>query len=479
MVKSSSGCGQGYELSRALEILSQALVFGIEPSLEGVTRLCQFMGNPQDSFDAIQIAGTNGKTSTSRFIAAILHAHHLKTGLYTSPELVRYPERVEVDGCVISDELFAQGIEHVYHTGLVHGISSTEFELLTAGALSIFADQQVDVVSLEVGLGGRWDATSVVSPRVAVVTGVALDHCKILGDTTEEIAREKAAIITRDMPAVLGASLVYQPTVQQVFLERAHEVGAPVVQLVERTNTTMYDNLISQMRSLENPPTIVSFTLEHEPCFIGDVLGISVKGIYGSYELIERCAPRYQAQNMALAVVACEAYLGRELGEQALKHALRACRTPGRFDVLREKPLLLVDACHNPDSVAAFMRSLAGFVTNHDRGCQQHAYLSGGKTASREECVPDLLLACLADKDAHHMIDEIDPWFYRIAVTQTPSPRALEAAKLKELVESAGHQCVGVYPDVEAALKAYEDHPLIACGSITLAGEIMRIMQRN
>ena len=221
---------------RALALLREALAFGIEPSLKGVTATLEQLGNPQGSFASLQVAGTNGKSSTARFAAAILRAQGFRVGLYTSPELVFYNERMEVDGAVVAAELFAQAV-FAAQTAADAAIAAgslkliTEFELLTAGALWLFAQQGVDIAVLEVGLGGRWDATSVVTPQVAAITGVDFDHTAILGNTLEEIAAEKAAIIKSGSIPVLGPGTA---AAHDVFCARCTEVGAEPV-LVDGT----------------------------------------------------------------------------------------------------------------------------------------------------------------------------------------------------------------------------------------------------
>ena len=175
------------------------------PLLETVVDMLDELGRPDECFDCIQVAGTNGKTSTTRFSAAILRGEGLKTALYTSPQLVRYPERMEVDGRVVSDEAFARGVSAAVEAG--HRVNArrvavgeraytiTPFDLLTAAALVVFAEARVDVAVLEVGMGGRWDATSATDPVAVAITGIGLDHTRILGDTLKAIAGEKAAVI--------------------------------------------------------------------------------------------------------------------------------------------------------------------------------------------------------------------------------------------------------------------------------------------
>ena len=192
------------------------------PLLETVVEMLDELKRPDAHFDCIQIAGTNGKTSTTRFTAAILRGEGLRCALYTSPQLVRYPERMEIDGAPISDDLFAQGISAAYEAGRrvnerraaagENIFTITPFDLLTVAALTVYALEGVDVAVLEVGMGGRWDATSATDPHVVAITGIGLDHMRILGNTLAEIAGEKAAVIKPGRSVILGEG-VHEPSV--------------------------------------------------------------------------------------------------------------------------------------------------------------------------------------------------------------------------------------------------------------------------
>ncbi|MCL1890930.1 MAG: bifunctional folylpolyglutamate synthase/dihydrofolate synthase [Coriobacteriia bacterium] len=425
----------------ALAVLEQALVFGIDPSLEGITALCEALGNPQTNYPVIQVAGTNGKSSTARFTAGILRACGLRVGLYTSPELVYYEERIELDQSVISRADFARAVlvAHGAATKLIEEgrlALITEFELLTAAALWYFAQVQVEVAVLEVGMGGRWDATSVVDPAVAVVCGVGLDHIAILGSTLEEIAAEKAAIIKRGSIPVLGLGT---QSASAVFEQRLKETGT------------------------------------HEAVVFvsaGDVAGLASRGV-----VMPGFLPPYQAENFACAVAAVEALLGKEralaafapavltpakLSPAILNTALAKTPLPGRFETLRTDPLLIIDAAHNPQSALALAATLSHL--------QQEQQLDLSSTT--------LLLAVLEDKDGIGIIEALRPLFSRVAVTQTRSPRALDAHKLAALVAQNYHGEIAVFESVERALDTLtlETAAVIATGSITLAGEIKRLL---
>ena len=207
---------EGLSYERAVSIAADTgkIVGEAGPLLETVIDMLDELGRPDEYFDCIQVAGTNGKTSTTRFTAAILRGEGLRTALYTSPQLVRYEERMEVDGGVVSPSVFAHGVSAAAEAGrrvnerrAASGeptYTITPFDLLTAAAMVVFAEERVDVAVLEVGLGGRWDATSATDPVAVAITGIGLDHTHILGDTLEEIASEKAAVIKPGCTVVLG-----------------------------------------------------------------------------------------------------------------------------------------------------------------------------------------------------------------------------------------------------------------------------------
>ena len=409
----------------ALSVLKHLSAFGIEPSLEGVTVLMRWLGNPQLNYPCIQIAGTNGKSSTARFTAAFLYSQGKKVGLYTSPELIEYPERLEIDGVVVSQGCFATAVLSAYGAaqeavaaGEIWGI--TEFELLTAAALWLFADEHVDFAVLEVGLGGRWDATSVVDPQVAVITGVGLDHMAILGDTVEEIAAEKAAIIKPGCVPVLGTGTL---ETRGIFLARCEEVGVTA-------------------------PLIADYE--------GQSAGLGLSS--------PKRFPSYQKQNIACALAATRAALGENPDATAIRQVFETLTIPGRFELLRDQPPLLIDATHNPQSAQVLAQALI-----ETQGLDKATgHIKGFDT---------LLLGVLSDKDAEGIIKELAPLFDRLMVTESASPRAIPAAELANKVEHATGHKPEVAGSVSLALDELtrRDAAVVATGSITLVGDIKRL----
>lgn len=289
--------------------------------------------------------------------------------LYTSPELVSYTERMEIDGKPISEEFFARGIALAMEAGKrvnsrrrdagERPYDITEFDLLTVGAVCIFADAQVDVAVLECGMGGRWDATSAVESIEAVaVTGVGLDHMRILGDTLEEIASEKAAVIKSGRACVLGAGTSTPTSVEDVFLNQCAQQGVTPT-LVRPYETCDAPGILEkgQARDTRSYP-VVRWHNIHMPHRIGDTLIERVETPFALYETVGSLKPAYQAGNIACAIALAEVFLGRALNNEQLEQSIVLCPTPGRFDVVRAEPLVLVDACHNPQSIRAFLSAL-------------------------------------------------------------------------------------------------------------------------
>lgn len=397
----------------AVATLEGALKFGMNPSLEAIRAMCAAMGNPQKRYRCVQVAGTNGKSSTTRMIAALLHAQGLRVGLYVSPHLVKYPERIEIDGRVVNDESFARGIKAALDAAAHAYVEATEFELLTAAALWLFAQEGADWAVLECGLGGRWDATSVVDPQVAVITGVALEHTAILGDTIEKIAAEKAAIIKPGCKAVFAHDLA----AREVFERQAQQVCVP------------YENA----------------NLEAITPFEGELASL----------------PVYQRSNLATALAAVTAALGHAPSPESVRMALSRLVIPGRFEILRHDPLVIVDAAHNPQS----------------------AHMLAGELQRLFECArgfdspprPVLLLGVLDDKDARGIIRELCPLFSRIVVTASSSPRSIPAVELAALVEEECGMRPEIATSISEARELLRHEPVIATGSITVAGEVKDI----
>lgn len=456
---------------QAMAALKESQKFGIEPSLEGTKALADFMGKPQDTYTCIQVAGTNGKSSTVRLVASILRAHGYSVGLYTSPELVYYPERMEVDGKVVSRELFGRAIGDTVRAGreLVKSIEAgtvlgadgkplsgifTEFELLTVAALHLFALAKVDFAVLEVGMGGRWDATSIVEPKVACITGIGLDHTAILGDTVEAIAGEKAAIIKPGSIPILGPGTA---NTTQVFLDRTRETGTSPVAVREGFGS-----------KAEYSPVDETHTVRYAAHLRNGVVSDDIVGRFGKYNGIGMRAPSYQKPNIATAVAICEAALDKALSLTATQSAVIKTSVPGRFETLSRDPLLIIDAAHNPESATV----LAGAI------CERFTDATTGQFKK-----PTLLIGVLADKDVHGIVEALAPVAARFVVSASDSPRRLEPEALADIVEDITGERPDAYATFEEALAVLRKPelrgmtaPSVVCsGSITVAGEVKRL----
>ena len=351
-----------YTFDEAMERLHATKKFGIQPLLESVEDMLTELGDPDLAFQSVQIAGTNGKTSTARFAAAILRGEGLRTALYTSPELVSYTERMEVDGRPVSEGAFARGIVAAFEAGQrvnarrtaagERPYDITEFDLLTVAACVVFAEADVDVAVLECGMGGRWDATSAVkSIKSVAITGIGLDHMRILGDTLEKIAGEKAAIIKRGRTCVLGVGTATPDTMEDVFLDQCASEGVvPTLLRPEDLADAAGEMHPGVPRAHADLPH-ATYRVTERPNRIGGSLVLDVRATRSSYAEVSALKPVYQAANIACAVQLAEDYLGRPLDAEKLFDSVVTCPTPGRFDVLRPEPVVLVDACHNPQSV--------------------------------------------------------------------------------------------------------------------------------
>ena len=417
-----------------------------QPRLQATRRAVELLGDPQSSYPIIHVTGTNGKTSTSRIIESILRAYGLRTGLLVSPHLVRLNERIVIDGQSITDEALAanwadiQPYLQMVDTELATAGDEplTFFEALTVLAFACFADAPVDVVVLEVGMGGEWDSTNVADGQVAVFTPIALDHTKRLGSTIAEIARTKSGII-KPAAAVVTAA---QPPEAMAELRRAAE-------LTEST-------LVGEGGE---------FALLASHVAVGGQL-ISVRGIAGTYsELFLPLYGTHQAQNAAVAIAAVESFLGagsQALVDDILVEGLATATSPGRLQLVGIEPTVLVDAAHNPHGALALSAALESYF-------------------DFDEIV--VVVGILADKDAAGIIEALRPAVARFHVTQSHSERAIPVDDLADLVaEHVGDADTFRFGDLAQALDAArgwaQDAPkraVLVAGSITLVGDAVAL----
>ena len=416
------------------------------PDLDRIRLLTDLMGSPQLAYPSVHLTGTNGKTSTARMVDALVRAFGLRPGRYTSPHLHAVTERITVDGDPLSDERFTEVFDEVLpYVELVDARSPvrvTFFEVLTAMAFAAFADAPVDLALLEVGLGGSWDATNVVQAATCIVLPVGLDHVPLLGTTLGEIALEKAGIIHPGATVVLAAQ---QPAAAEVLLHRCVEVGATVAR-----------------EGLE-------FGVVDRRTAVGGQL-VSLQGLAGRYdEVFLPLHGAYQAQNAACALAAVEAFLGGGTGSldpEAVRQGFADVSSPGRLEVVRSSPTVLVDAAHNPHGMAATVSALGDAFS--------FTYLVA-------------VVACLADKDARAMLEVLEPAVSAIVVTESSSPRRLPVEELRAIAEELfGDERVHVEDRLDDALDlaisladgeaAYGGVGVLVTGSVVTAGEARTLL---
>ena len=425
----------------------------IQPSLARISALMDLLGEPQRAYPVIQVTGTNGKSSTARMIASLLRAFGLRTGLYTSPHLLDIRERIEIDGAPLSPETFLDVARDVApyiaavdsRAEAEGGTPVTFFETMTAIAYAAFADAPVDVAVIEVGMGGMWDATSVCTPQVSVITRVDMDHAEFLGDTIAAIATEKAGIIREDSFAV---SSLQDPEAEGVIRARATEVGASLAW--EGTNFWVADRTIA----------------------VGGQL-LNIKGMAGDYDdVFVPLFGRFQADNAAVALAAVEAFLGGgtfALDADSVRQGFADVESPGRLEIVRRGPTVLIDAAHNPAGAQALADALAeSFAFSHLVG----------------------VVAVLGDKDVRGILTALEPVLDELVVTQNSSARRLAVDDLAALaIEIFGEDRVEVCPRFDDAIDAgirlaeeadaYAASGVVVTGSVVTAGQARALLKRG
>lgn len=433
--------------------------FGTRLGLDRMRRLLAALGDPQAGLPAVLVAGTNGKGTVSALLASFGVAAHYRTGLYTSPHLETWEERLRIDGAAIDGETLGGLLDRVLCAG-EEGLEEppTLFEALTAAAFLWFAGEGVELAVLEVGLGGRFDATNTVEPRLSVVTSVDLDHREHLGDTLAEVAREKAGILRPGVPAVTAAG---SPEAEEVLAAEAEKLEALHVPVPARLTV----EAVQRFKPFADPPELRQRVWLRRPSPPGG------EG-EGEIEVFELAlAGRHQAHNLAVARVAAEELRAagwERLTERALKKGARACRWPGRLEevALPEAPAgggggrVLLDVAHNPGGAAALAAAL------DDLG----------------EPV-DLLFGVLEDKDARAMLARVAPRAAAVTLTRPSAPRGRDAASLRQLLPADLRRRTRVVEEptraLRQALAASEGRIVVACGSLALVGELRDCLRRR
>ncbi len=396
-----------------------------KPGLERTRELCAALGNPQDSLKFIHVAGTNGKGSFCSMLDSVLRAAGYRVGLYTSPYITIFNERMRVNGANIPNDTLAEITEYVRPIAEKLTDKPTEFELITAIAFEYFKRERCDVVILEAGMGGRLDSTNVIStPTLSVITGIALDHTAFLGDTVEKIATEKAGII-KCAPVLFGGE---DPSARTVIANRAKECGVPFIE----PDYSLINNLRADLRG-------TGFSYRHHDVKI-NLLGL------------------YQPKNAALVLEAVDALsvLGMSIPESAVIEGLERAAWPARFEIINHSPLIIFDGAHNPQGIVSAVSSI------------QH-YFADRKVA--------VITGVLKDKDYEFIADKLAR-VAAYAFTITPdNPRALTAREYADVLEHHGVHAVPTESIGEAVALAVREadkrgDAIVCLGSLYTYAEI-------
>ena len=399
---------------------------GSIPGLGRTQELLEKMGNPEKKLKFVHIAGTNGKGSTAAMTASILSKAGYRTGLYTSPYIYRFHERIQVDGEEISDEDLTEITEYVKPLADSMAQSPTEFELVCCIAFEYFYRKKCDIVVLEVGMGGAWDATNVIEvPEVAVITNIGLDHTEYLGDTVEKIAETKSGIFKPHGHAVVYRST---PSVEAVYERVCAERDVSL-------RKADFEGLVLKAHTLE-----------------GQVFDCGSRK-----NLVLPLLGDHQLHNASVVLSIADTMIGEgwKISEQNIYDGIRDVRWPGRFDIVCRKPLFIIDGGHNPQCIEALVKNIQD-------------YLAGKKVIA--------LTGVLADKDYADMYKPVMPLVDRFVCITPPNPRKLEAEQLARYLRQAGAQAQASESILDGVKKAMdlagEDGVVLCFGSLYSIGGI-------
>jgi dihydrofolate synthase/folylpolyglutamate synthase len=400
--------------------------------LHNTTVLCKALDDPHKKFKSIHIAGTNGKGSTSHMLAAILQQAGYKTGLYTSPHLKDFRERIKINGKKISEEFV---IDFVQKTKPIsEQIKPSFFELTVAMAFDYFEKEKVDIAVIETGLGGRLDSTNVITPILSVITNIGYDHMDILGDTLEKIAAEKAGIIKPNVPVVIGE---YLPETRDIFINKAKEMNAPIYFVQEEYYVSEINYTIKSLSC-----DIIDIKHKMPLSFILDLNGL------------------YQAKNLCTVLCAKDILFEQDFSvtddeeKMALSNVKKLTGLQGRWDVINEQPTIILDVAHNEDGIKQLLQQLS--------------------IVSNKSSITHLIIGMVKDKDITKLLS-ILPKGARYYFSNAHIARALPHGELKEKAAAFGLNGES-FDDVNIALKsaiisAVAADIIIVCGSVFLVAE--------
>jgi dihydrofolate synthase / folylpolyglutamate synthase len=401
-------------------------------NLDNITELCEALGNPQNTFKSIHIAGTNGKGSTSSMLASVLQEHGYKTALFTSPHIKDFRERIRVNGKMVSEEWVVSFVEK--HFSIIEKLKPSFFEISTAMAFAYYAELKVDIAIIEVGMGGLLDSTNIIHPILSIITNIGLDHTQFLGTTLAEVAHNKGGIIKPLTPVIISES---QAETEFVFVRKANVCNAPIY-----FADTIYESIISKAES--NNTTCIKLVhkakMQIETYYL-DLLG------------------NYQTKNIKAVILACDVLqtlgfnISRNKIVSALQHVNRNTGIRARFELIQTKPTVIYDVAHNAEGIQLVLQQIENYKYNK------------------------LHIVCgfVADKDVAKVL-KLFPKHAQYYFTQAQIPRALDATLLHQqaIAENLIGQC---YTNVnnallQAKMDAQETDIILVCGSFFLIAEI-------
>ena len=418
---------------QAIDYLYSLQKTGIKLGLENIRQILNFLNNPQNKFKSIHIAGTNGKGSTSSFIASILSEMNFKVGLYTSPHLVRFNERIRIDGKEIEDDFLVEMINFLKPQ--IEKIKPTFFEVTTAIAFEYFSEKKVDYGVIETGLGGRLDSTNVLWPEVSVITKIGFDHKEFLGYTIEKIAREKAGIIKEKIPVIISQN---EENVKIIFKEISAEKNSPIIFVDENYFHSNLEQSIEKMTA-----QVYSKISEINYSILSTMIGdFQIENIKTSIATVENLFPEHNLKEIIFN------------GIRNLMFRLR-----GRFEIINTKPKIILDTCHNSDAIRNFILSLNKLIQN-----------------------PKLaVFGIMKDKEIDDVIELIESSFEKIFLCEARIERSMNVFELaKKFKQSKIETFNSVETAVrEALIKFLEDEVVVIFGSNFIVGEAIEFLERK
>ena len=393
--------------------------------------LCEALGNPQNKFKSIHIAGTNGKGSTSHMLAAVLQTAGYKTGLYTSPHLKDFRERIKVNGEMCDEQFVIDFTERIQP--LIKEIEPSFFEITVAMAFDYFVQQKVDVAIIEVGLGGRLDSTNIITPKLSVITNIGWDHMNLLGNSLESIAFEKAGIIKKNIPVVIGE---YLPETKNIFSEKSLQEDAPIVFAQEKRYVADFKNTHHQL--------IVEVVNKHSDERM--VFHLDLNGFYQTKNILTVLEALHQLSLQGWNI-------SNEVIKKGLSQVKKITGLHGRWELIHQQPDIVLDVAHNVDGIRQIVEQLE--ISNY-----QHTHI---------------VIGMVKDKDVDHVL-ALMPKTATYYFTQAQIPRALESESLKKKAESIGLNGKS-FANVNIAIANAKQHAdkndlILVCGSVFVVGEV-------